>query len=100
MIQWKCWGRIILLNLLIACTIALACKTFSTYIENKATENQDKLKSGYTWYYNGEKVDSDKMDLYLYDYTVNDEKKSVYLTNKQPVKYKSETELFPYYWGY
>lgn len=75
-------------------------KIVQPIVAKDAVETQSKLKTEYTWYYNGEEVDSDKIDLSLYDYTVNDEKRIVYIAEKRPVIYKRETILPFCYWEY
>lgn len=51
---------------------------------NKESEIKSKVESGYyTVYYNGQEVDPELVDICMYQYKVDDEKKIVYLTDKQ-----------------
>lgn len=46
-------------------------------------DTKTKLSTGnYTYYYNGQKVDGDTIDIDLYRYTVDDSNLVVYLTDK------------------
>lgn len=55
------------------------------YAANKESEIKSKVESGdYTVYYNGQEVDPETVDIFMYQYKVDDEKKAVYLTDKQP----------------
>lgn len=54
------------------------------YAANKESEIKSKVESGdYTVYYNGQEVDPETVDIFMYQYKVDDEKKTVYLTDKQ-----------------
>ena len=54
------------------------------YAANKESEIKSKVESGdYTVYYNGKEVDPETVDIFMYEYKVDDEKKAVYLTDKQ-----------------
>lgn len=51
---------------------------------NDTKNTQLKIESGtYTCYYNGEEVDPETIDISLYEYVVDDIKKTVYFTDKQ-----------------
>lgn len=65
------------------------------YASNKESEIKSKVESGdYTVYYNGQEVDPETVDIFMYQYKVNDENKTVYLTDKQPSAGTS-TSTFP-----
>lgn len=65
------------------------------YAANKESEIKSKVESGdYTVYYNGQEVDSETVDIFMYQYKVDDEKKSVYLTDKQSSS-NTRTDTFP-----
>ena len=54
------------------------------YAANKESKIKSKVESGdYTVYYNGQEVDPATVDIFMYQYKVDDEKKTVYLTDKQ-----------------
>lgn len=54
------------------------------YAANKESEIKSKVESGdYTVYYNGQEVDPESVDIFMYQYKVDDEKKIVYLTDIQ-----------------
>lgn len=56
------------------------------YAANKESEIKSKVESGdYTVYYNGQEVDPETVDIFMYEYKVDDEKKTVYLTDKKIV---------------
>lgn len=50
-------------------------KTYEQQIAQITTED-------YKYYYNGEQIDGSNIDLHLYRYTVNNEEKKVYLTDR------------------
>lgn len=57
---------------------------------------QEKAESGsYVCYYNGEEVDPKTIDISLYEYTVNDEKHTIYLTDKQGGQSTNSTMMIP-----
>lgn len=65
------------------------------YASNKESEIKSKVESGdYTVYYNGQEVDPETVDIFMYQYKVNDENKTVYLTDKQSSAGTS-TSTFP-----
>lgn len=65
------------------------------YASNKESEIKSKVESGdYTIYYNGQEVDPETVDIFMYQYKVNDENKTVYLTDKQSSAGTS-TSTFP-----
>lgn len=51
---------------------------------NKTYEQQTAqiTTEDYKYYYNGEQIDGSNIDLHLYCYTVNNEEKKVYLTDR------------------
>lgn len=65
------------------------------YAANKESEIKSKVESGdYTVYYNGQEVDPESVDIFMYQYKVDDEKKTIYLTDKQSSAGTS-TNTFP-----
>ena len=48
----------------------------------ESRKNYVKTTEGFAYYYNGEEVDGDSVDLDLYSWTVDINEKKVYLTNK------------------
>lgn len=65
------------------------------YAANKESEIKSKVESGdYTVYYNGQEVDPETVDIFMYQYKVDDEKKAVYLTDKQ-ASANTRTDTFP-----
>lgn len=65
------------------------------YTTNKESEIRAKVESGdYTVWYNGQEVDPETVDIFMYQYKVDDEKKSVYLTDKQASS-NTRTDTFP-----
>lgn len=65
------------------------------YASNKESEIKSKVESGdYAVYYNGQEVDPETVDIFMYQYKVNDENKTVYLTDKQSSAGTS-TSTFP-----
>lgn len=63
------------------------------YAANKKSEIKYKVESGdYTVYYNGQEVDPETVDIFMYQYKVDDENKTVYLTDKQS---SAGTNTFP-----
>lgn len=65
------------------------------YASNKESEIESKVESGdYTVYYNGQEVDPETVDIFMYQYKVDDENKTVYLTDKQSSA-GTNTNTFP-----
>ena len=65
------------------------------YAANKESEIESKVESGdYTVYYNGQEVDPETVDIFMYQYKVDDENKTVYLTDKQSSA-GTNTNTFP-----
>ncbi len=57
---------------------------------------QKKAESGsYVCYYNGAEIDPKTIDISLYEYTVNDEKRTIYLTDKQGGQSTNSTMMIP-----
>lgn len=48
----------------------------------ESRKNYVETTEGFAYYYNGEEVDGDSVDLDLYSWTVDMNEKKVYLTNK------------------
>lgn len=46
-----------------------------------------ELTQGYTYYYNGQEVDKDTIDLSMYRYTIDNEKQAVYITDEKQIYY-------------
>lgn len=67
------------------CLIILGSKDY----ESKRNYIDDA--EGFTYYYNGEEVDGDNVDLDLYRWTVDKDKKKVYLTDRV----ESDTNIVP-----
>lgn len=53
----------------------------SSYKDYESKKNYVESTEGLTYYYNGEEVDGDSVDLDLYRWTVDEDKKKVYLTD-------------------
>ena len=62
----------------------------------KAEEQQTaRVEQGdYTYYYNGEEVDGADYDYHLYRYSIDDEAKKVYMTDKPE---STDTSIIPLY---
>lgn len=77
---------ILLVSVVTVVGISIALYPVATkYSANRQSEIKSKVESGdYTVYYNGQEVDPETVDIFMYQYKVDDEKKAVYLTDKQP----------------
>lgn len=60
---------------------------FLTYATENANIQHSKSTleqtQGYTYYYNGQEIDKNTIDLSMYRYTVDDEKRTVYITDQK-----------------
>lgn len=56
---------------------------FIEYVENYKSDAQIAVENDYTAYFDGQEVDIDKLDLSLYNTSVDHDTKTVYITYKQ-----------------
>ena len=97
---------------LVVIALVIAIGSFSDSIElpweawepgNIIAENERLIESfeadrnSYTVYYNGEEVDPNKVDIRLYEYSFNEEEKTIYLAPKSSRGYYSPLHMWQFF---
>lgn len=67
----------------------ILCVLFYITKSDNARQAKTTLEQtqGYTYYYNGQEVDKDTIDLSMYRYTIDNEKQAVYITDEKQIYY-------------